>query len=402
MRVYYGWVLTAVAALAVSVSFGPVIVFTFGVFLLPVTEELGWSRGEASLAFTIAALTVSLVSPLIGKITDRLGPRPVVAVCATVYAAAFASLSLLTGSLAQLYGTYFAIGLVGNGATQLPYARTITEWFDKRRGLALSLMMTGVGAGIAAAPWAAQRLIDGYGWREAYRILGLVIFLVAVPLPTLLLRRGRGVKHAGGSGAGPDGSTVRQALGGATFWMIIAGFALQSAALNGCVAHLAPLLNDRGIAAQQAAVAASTLGVFTVAGRLMTGWLLDRLHAPRVAAAFFGLAALGVAALLLPVTPAIAYVSAALIGLSMGAEADAMPYLISRYFGLRSFTELYGYAFSAYAVAGALGPGVMGLGFDRFGDYRAVIVALATLAVMAAAPLLALRRAVEHPATAAA
>ena len=114
-----------------------------------------------------------------------------------------------------------------------------------------------------------------------------------------------------------------------------------------------------------------------MAGRLLTGWLLDRYFAPRVAAAFFGVATLGVAMLLLPVTQFTAWTAAALIGLSMGAEADAMPYLISRYFGLRSFTELFGYTFSAYAIAGALGPGLMGLSFDHFGDYQTTLAGLA-------------------------
>jgi MFS family permease len=152
----YGWVLVAVAFLAVSVSFGPVIVFTFGVFLRRLSEEFGWSRGEISAAFSLAALTVSLVSPLIGRLTDRLGPRPVVLFCASVYSLAFGSLAWLSAALWQLYATYFVIGLAGNGATQLPYSRAITESFDKRRGIALSLMMSGVGAGIVVMPALAQ------------------------------------------------------------------------------------------------------------------------------------------------------------------------------------------------------------------------------------------------------
>jgi MFS family permease len=119
------------------------------------------------------------------------------------------------------------------------------------------------------------------------------------------------------------------------------------------------------------------MGGFTMAGRLLTGWLLDRFFAPIVTAGFFFMAAVGILILLTPTTQATALAASALIGFSMGAEADAMPYLVSRYFGLRSFTELFGYTFSAYAVAGALGPGLMGLGFDRFGDYRMTIAGLA-------------------------
>jgi MFS family permease len=143
-RVDYGWVLVAVAFLAVSVSFGPVIVFTFGVFLRPLSEEFGWSRGEISTAFSVAALTVSMVSPIIGRLTDRIGPRAVVLLCASVYCLAFGSLARLSAALWHLYAAYIVIGLVGNGETQLPYSRAITEWFDRQRGFELSLMMTGV------------------------------------------------------------------------------------------------------------------------------------------------------------------------------------------------------------------------------------------------------------------
>jgi MFS family permease len=390
--VYYGWVIVAVAFLAVAVSFGPVIVFTFGLFLRPISEEFGWTRGEVSLAFSVAALTVSAVSPLIGRLTDRFGARPVVLVCASVYSAAFASLSWLSAALPQLYATYFVIGLAGNGATQLPYSRAITEWFDRRRGIALSLMMTGVGTGIVIMPLLAQALIDSRGWRDAYLILGAVMFAAAVPMPALLLRRKETRHGSVAATAVIEGATVREAIRSSAFRGIVLGFFLFSVSLNGCVAHLAPLLSDRGLSAQQAALAASILGGSTMAGRLLTGWLLDRYFAPRVAAAFFGVAAFGVATLLLPLTQLTAWTAAALIGLSMGAEADAMPYLISRYFGLRAFTELFGYTFSAYAVAGALGPGLMGLSFDHFGDYQLTLAALALAIALGAVVMFRLPR----------
>ncbi len=403
-RPTYRWLLVAVAFVAVSVSFGPVIVFTFGVFLKPLTAEFGWSRGEISLAFSLAAITVSLCSPLIGRWTDRAGARRVILVCATVYAAAFASLSLLGGTLWQLYATYIVIGAVGNGATQLPYSRVVTEWFDRRRGLALSLMMSGVGAGIVLMPTLGQALIDAHGWRASYRLLGLVMLLAAVPLPAFLLPRGpsgpsreSAPEPGARKSAGLQGLTAGQALRGATFWQILACFFLFSVSLNGCVAHFAPLLTDRGLSAQEAAMMASALGAATVVGRLITGWLLDRYFAPWVCAASFSMAAAGIALLVGSSAPAAGWASAVLMGYAMGAEADVMPYLVSRYFGLRAFTELYGYAFSGYAVAGALGPSLMGLSYDRSGDYRQVLLWFAGSIVVGVALLLKLPRYTIEP-----
>jgi MFS family permease len=399
-RSWYRWVLVAVAFVAVAVSFGPVIVFTFGIFLKPLSNEFGWSRGEISLAFSLAAITVSFCSPLIGRWADRSGPRRVILVCATVYAAAFAALSLLSGKLWQLYATYIVIGAVGNGATQLPYSRFITEWFDRRRGLALSVMMSGVGAGIILMPTLGQTLIDDDGWRAAYRLLGLLMLLAAVPLPAVLLPgkpSSRPVQESGpdsqaGAASGLQGLTAGQALRGAAFWQILGCFFLFSVSINGCVAHFAPLLTDRGLPPQEAAMMASLLGAATLIGRLITGWLLDRYFAPWVCAASFSLAALGIAVLVGSAAPAAAGAAAVLMGYAMGAEADVMPYLVSRYFGLRAFTELYGYAFSGYAVAGALGPWLMGLSYDRSGDYRQVLLGFAVSVVAAVALLLRLPR----------
>ena len=392
-RVWYRWVLVAVAFVAVAVSFGPVIVFTFGVFLKPLSSEFGWSRGEISLAFSLAAITVSFCSPLIGRWTDRAGARRVIVVCATIYAAAFASLSLLGGKLWQLYAVYIVIGAVGNGATQLPYSRVITEWFDHRRGLALSLMMSGVGAGIILMPTLGQALIDEHGWRAAYQLLGLVMLLAAVPLPAFLLgaksaaAAQQSARNVASSFGGLQGLTAGQAVRGATFWQILGCFFLFSVSLNGCVAHFAPLLTDRGLPAQEAAMMASALGASTLVGRLITGWLLDRYFAPWVCAASFSLAALGLTLLISSAAPAAAWAGAVLLGYAMGAEADVMPYLVSRYFGLRAFTELYGYAFSGYAVAGALGPSLMGMSYDRSGDYSQVLLGF-TVSVVAGVALL--------------
>jgi MFS family permease len=134
------------------------------------------------------------------------------------------------------------------------------------------------------------------------------------------------------------------------------------------------------------------LGAATLAGRLITGWLLDRYFAPWVSAASFAMAAIGIVLLVGSPTPATASTAAFLLGYAMGAEADVMPYLVSRYFGLRSFTELYGYAFSGYAVAGAVGPSLMGLAYDRSGNYSQVLVGFVFTVTAGVALLLRLPR----------
>ena len=137
------------------------------------------------------------------------------------------------------------------------------------------------------------------------------------------------------------------------------------------------MLKDRGMTPESAALTASLFGAAGMIGRLGMGYLLDLLPAERVPTIAFSVVAAGIFLLFAGATGGAAYFAAMLIGFGYGAESATIPYLVGRYFGLRSFTELFGYTFSAYAVAGALGPGLMGLGFDRFGDYRATIAALA-------------------------
>ena len=374
-----GWVMVLTAALGVTVSFGSVVVFSFGVFLKPLGREFGWTRGQVSLAFSLAALSVAACSPLLGRLVDRVGARRVILVCVSVYGLAFSSLALLRGALWRLYAAYIVIGVVGNGTTQLSYSKVITAWFDRRRGLALALMMAGVGCGAIVVPPATAWLIGSAGWRGAYLVLGGAILLIGLAPAALFLRErppgGRAEVRAADSPAA-EGGTPRQAVRTRALWETLAAFFLFSASVNGSITHLVPMLTDRGIAIGAAAFAVSVLGAATLGGRLLTGALLDRYFGGRVAAALFAVAACGVLVAGRAHSVAAAYCGAGLIGLGMGAEADVLPYLISRYFGLRSFSELFGYVFSAYAIAGALGPWLMGRAFDRFHSYATALPVL--------------------------
>jgi MFS family permease len=381
-------------------GFGSLVVFSFGVFLKPVSAAFGWSRTQASFAFTLAALTVAAASPFLGRLADRLGPRRVMLPCLAIYAAALAALALVH-SLAAYYALYVALGLVGNGTAHLCYARLVSSWFNRSRGAALAAVMAGAAAGAIFIPPLATALIARFGWRPAYLLLAALAIALGL-IPAILFLHdppGQGTAADLPARKSPQQSprqSPRQSHGYTSlsaarthvFWLLLSGFFLFSLSVNGCIAHLIPLLTDRSIPAGAAAVAASFLGIFTLAGRLLTGALLDRLPAPPLTAAFFSLAAIGVAILSSAHTPNTAFLAAALTGLGMGAEADVLPYFISRYFGLRSFTEIYGYAFTSYAIAAALGPLLMAWSYDHSRSYLIPTRILAA-AMLSAATLLA-------------
>src|SRR5262249_10767671 len=153
---YYGWRVVLAACLGVMAGFGSLFVYTFTVFVKPLGGEFGWNRESVSLGFAIAAMTVGLSSPLIGRLIDKIGPRRIILPCITVFGCGVASLSLLRSGLWQFYLTCFIIGVVGNGAAHLAYARSISTWFTKRLGTAFAFVMVGAGLGAMILPVIAQ------------------------------------------------------------------------------------------------------------------------------------------------------------------------------------------------------------------------------------------------------
>lgn len=165
------------------------------------------------------------------------------------------------------------------------------------------------------------------------------------------------------------GMSSREACHTSTFWVLIGAVVLLGASVHACVLHLAAMLTDRGMTPQIAALASSIAGLGVLAGRLTTGILLDRYFGPRLAICFSICAALGAGLLLIARGGVVPFVGAFLVGLGMGAEGDLIAYLTSRYFGLKSFAELYGFTFGSFVLAGACGTFLMGLGFDRTDSY---------------------------------
>src|ERR1700743_2864713 len=177
---YAGWGVAAAAFVGVMTSVSPIVPYTFSLFLNPLHAAFGWRREAMTGTFALAAITVALVSPFLGMLLDRFPPRRVILPSIVVFALALASLSRLNGDIHRFYLTFFVLGLVANGTAQFAYARTALTWFQKRRGLALALILTGSGVGSILIPPLTQWTITHQGWRSAYTLLG-GIALVGLP-----------------------------------------------------------------------------------------------------------------------------------------------------------------------------------------------------------------------------
>jgi MFS family permease len=388
---YYGWRVVLAACLGVMAGFGSLFVYTFSVFVKPLAAEFGWSREAISSGFAIAAVTLGLCSPLLGRWIDRFGPRRIILICMTVYVCAIASLSLLRFGLWQFYVTCFVLGVVGNGAAHLAYSRSISTWFHRRLGIALALVMVGAGLGAMILPVVAQSIISRSGWRAAYGSLGGLALVLGLPLSWRYIRE-RGSDEHKSVAVARSGMTWQRSLCSFAFWIITAILFVSSISMNGAITHLSALLTDRGITAENAALCASILGGSSLLGRVVVGWLLDRFFAPRVAFVINLITALGIFLLARANSFPAACIAAALIGVGAGGEAATTPYLLTRYFGLRAFSTLYGLTWTFYAAAGAIGPVILGRAFDATGSYSCLLVLLAAALGLAAATNLLLPR----------
>jgi MFS family permease len=386
---YPGWRVAFSAAAGVFVSFASLLVYTFGVFLKPLASEFHWSREAVSGAFGLAALGVAACSPFIGMLLDRFPARRIILPCMLVFGCGFASLALLTNHLWQLYGTFILLGIVGNGTAHLAYARAVSTWFVQRRGAAFALLMSGGAVGAMVLPIFSQSLISHLGWSKAFVVLGAMVLVVGLPMGSRIRERPAAERIEEDTAGG---TSVSEALRSWIFWIIVTVLFFGSLTQNGSLTHLAALLSDRGVPVAQAAAAVSVLGFATLMGRLLTGWLLDRYFAPGVAVCLLVAASLGTFILSGARSAPMGFLGAGLIGLGMGGEADITPYLISRYFGLRSFSTLYGLSWTVYAIAGAIGPAIMGKAFDATGSYQALLFRLAVMSLATAALMLFLPR----------
>lgn len=400
-RRWFGWQVVVAAVVGAAVSPATLVNIPFSLFIPALQSEFGWTRPEITAALSIFPGLLVISLPLAGRLVDHFGARRVAIPSILAYGLALMSLYWLTPSLTRLYLLYGVVAVVGAGAQSLTFIRVLSAWFDRRRGLAIGACMAGYGIGYVLVPLITQRLISGYGWRLAYVGLGALAVLGALPVVALLLRDtpedlGLAVDDGAGDGAGRPapltGKTLAETLRTREMWLLAASFVLMSAVLNGVQSQIVPLLTDRGMTVATAALMLSAVGIGSFPGRLIVGFMIDRIFAPFVAIGFYGLSAVALFWLVDGQSGTGILLSVIAVGLSLGAENDLLGYLTGRYFGLRQFGQIYGALLGAYLAGAALGPYLMARVYAATGSYRnglrAGVVAIAGSCVL----LLCLRR----------
>ncbi|MGA8755350.1 MAG: MFS transporter [Stellaceae bacterium] len=379
------WWVVVGAVTGLFVCNGPVLGFTFGVFLKPIMADMGWDRGVASAALSSGHITSALAVPVLGYLMDRWGIRHVALPGLVIYAAFLCLLGFSPHSLAIFTLLVALAGMTSAIQTPLGYAKAISAWFDRRRGLALGVAMSGVGLGAFVIPQLARVLIDRFGWRGAYIALGLLTLAIAFPAVALWIREprpGEGERRAQPLATAVPGLSVREAVHTGRFWLMGGTFFLVAVAINGTVAHVVPLLTDHGLSRAAATATLAVFGLATLSGRLLAGWLVDRIYAPYVASVFF-LAPIAGFLFLAGAAGALPVVGVALMGLGLGTEIDLIAFLITRYFGQRAFGQIYGYFFMIFGLGSGVGPFLGGVTYDRAGSYNPALIGAAFTLVAA-------------------
>jgi predicted MFS family arabinose efflux permease len=395
---FYGWWVALTAALGLFLGSVPIMVFSFSVFLKPITQSFHSGRGAVSFAFTLHNFVVGISVPFAGWLIDRFGARRVILPSMVMVGLVLVLSKFCTGNIWLLYAFYAAVGFFGCGCGPLPYSRVVSHWFNRYRGLALGVMMLGLGLGAFIMPSLVQYLMARVGWQFTYGVVGAGALLVSLPVVATFLKDDPeemgllpdGVLSAPGAVQPEDEATNRdmswyEAWHTGTFWLLMSSFMLVAASVHACFTQMAAILADRGSTAQIGALASSLLGSGVLIGRTGSGYLLDRFFGPHVAALIFAAAAAGMGLLRVGSSPELAFAAAFLIGLALGAEGDIIPYLTSRYFGLRSFGRIGGFTFAGFTLAGGLGAYVMGVAFDAKGSYVLPLVFCCLAALIGAA-----------------
>jgi MFS family permease len=382
---YYPWVVIGIAFFTVAVAFGTRNAFS--VFLVAVIEEFHWSRGLASGALMLGSIMWTLSAPVIGMLLDRFGPRTVLPLGALIMATGF----VISGFAHSIVEFYIGMGVfMGVGFAALPmtaHATFLSNWFIRKRGMAIGAVASGIGLGILLVVPSTQWLITAYGWRVAFFVLAGLLALVVAPLNFCFQRQRPGEMNlkpdfgvapaqdsaARAKAAGVGGPTLKDALRTWRFWAFAVGVLAGAIPLHLVLIHQVAAVSDAGFAKEQAALALGLIGLFTAPAMIAMGLLADRIGRQRAYA--LGSASLMAGIFLLMMITDLSrgwlfYAFPPFVAVGFSSRQSLYPTIAADLFHGKSFGAIIG-AISLFIGAGAgIGPWLGGTIHDWTGSYR--------------------------------
>ena len=384
------WVVLGAVWVTLAISSG--LYFSFPVFFVALLEEFGWSRGATSLAFSISSIVQGLLSPAVGTLVDRFGPRRVILVGTFVLSGG----CVLSSQIASLWSLYLVAGVLAAAGVcavgWVPSGALISRWFANRQGSVMGLAFSGMGVGILVIGPLTQWLIAARGWRAAYVVLGIGALVVLVPLVWLGVREAPvaapRARAGAATGPGAGGPAVVDALQTRAFWALFVAYLCTPLAVFPVVTHQVAFAVDQGFPRLFVAGIFGLTGLMSTVGRIGFGVAADRIGRATSATVSYACTAVGTLCLLTLESwhhEASLYAYALLFGLGFGARGPIITAMASQLFQGRRFGVIYGFLSVGNGVGGAIGPWFGGAIHDFTGSYRVAFLIAVGFCAMGAA-----------------
>jgi MFS family permease len=383
------------AALASSIGMGTgvgLFVASITFFIKPLYAEFGWTRSAIAAASAVG-FTSALTAPFMGMLVDRYGARRVAFAGVGVMLAGYLALASMTGWIWNYYLITLFLSVAGPAVGAMTFTKVVVGWFERNRGLMIGITMSGVSlVTIFTAP-ALQYVIAHWGWRAGYGFLAAVTCGIGFPIIVAFLFEKRSVRKPQRAHAPDAALSLRPVFRDMRFWLLVVSAFAANIPIGGMALQLQPLLTDKAIDGQSAALMASVFGVSVVASRLGAGVLLDRFWAPGVAFATLVLPAIGILLLVgQQHSLAVTALGVVLLGVAQGAEGDQVAFFVARFFPLGLYSRIFSVLMVCISASLGVGGILYGYTFDKTGSYDLVLYASSALFICAGVCMLLLGR----------
>jgi MFS family permease len=386
----------AMSAMA-GMSLGSVAVYSLGLFMSPLQQAFGWSRAEVSSGMLVFAVIGMLVSPFAGAIVDRWGTRRLTVSGVVLTSFAIAAFAFTNQSLAVWWGLWALFSLASMAVSPVAWTAAVSGAFKIGRGLALATTLCGVAISALAGPALSRWAIDSYGWRAAFVVLGLgwggMVFVpVALFFHDARAQRTHSMSKAelrdddaaaSIASAALPGLTFNEILRRPVFWKLFISQIVFITLVTAMLIHMIPILTGKGLSRTTAAYVLGAYGIASIAGKLGSGWVLDRVQGPQVGAGMVAAMAISCIVLLLGDQSVLAAtIAVATLGFSAGGNLACGSYMTTRYVGLRAYGKAYGVITGSSSLAAGVGPWIGGLVYDHFHGYGVLLTVTIPLTLL--------------------
>jgi MFS family permease len=375
------WRILLLAMLGIAINANASMLYAFGSLVIPLQSAFGWQRGEMQFAMSFLFGGAVVSSQIVGWLNLRYGMRRVTVCSLLALSATFAMMTTMGRSIGWLYLFFALLPIASMGTMQVTWTQLTNVWYERNRGLALALILSGTGISAALLPPAVNAAVERWGWQAAFLLLALVPALIVLPLTLRWMKTPDGATGASARQAAVaaearrEGVLFRDGIRMPKYWFLNISLVLVVGAIVGMVTSTIPMLRDKGLPAADAARVFGSFGLSLIGGRVIVGYLIDRLWAPAVAAVTLALPALGCLLFITtgPTELSMLVLASMLIGVGAGAEFDIAAFLVARYFGLRDYGRLFGLHLSLITLGSALSPLLFGRLFQTTGSYSAML-----------------------------